>query len=241
MSYDQPDRFTFGGHDLTEMLYVNPTKGFGCEVEDITVEVPGRPGERFVRTQLKPLKIPLTVRLKMDRADSEAVARQRRVITSILGVTEPARLVLPDEPTRYYMAKLTDPGELDTLWHTGGAEITMTAYDPIAYGRDREQEIPEAGPVRIFVEGTWETYPVFRLNATSGSVFLGIDGAFVKLDAEPAPGAEVVIDMANENTTVDGVYAPIDMGSDYWPFVPGNNHVLITGATGIVTWTERWR
>ena len=241
MSYDQPDRFMFGGHDLTELLYVNPSLGFGTGVEDVTVEVPGRPGERFIRTKLKPRQIPLHVRLRMDQADPEAVSRQIDMITYILSADHPCPLILPNEPTRYYMAKLTDPGELDALRSTGVADIEMTAYDPIKFGRDRTEDITEAGRMRIHVEGTWETYPVFTLQATSGSVSLSIDGAFVKLATDPEPGSEIVIDMANENSTVNGEYAPVEMGSDYWPFTPGNNFIEIAGAVGTVAWTERWR
>lgn len=240
MSKDQVDRFKFAGSDLTDDLWVNPTRSLGLPVEDVSVKVPGRPGERFVRSELQPLDIQLHVRLRGDDPSYEAVARLRRRITSVLVTDEPQPLVLPDEPTVYYMAKLTEPGELDTLWHTGSADLTFRAFDPIAYGQERDDEV-EAGTPMVFVEGTYETRPVFLLTADGGQVALEDDeGNRVELVDEVEAGKPVVIDMDARTVTVDGEAVPIVLGSRYWPFRPGRNDITVTGAHGTVEWQERW-
>lgn len=238
---DQVDRFSFGGHDLTDMLFVNPTRSFAPPIENVTVKVPGRPGEIHVRAELQPLEIPLHVRLKMDPADAEAVAAQRRKITAILVTDEPQPLVLPDEPTRFYMAILSDPGELDTLWYAGGADIVFTAYDPIAHGKTRDAELP-GGETRVFVEGSWETRPTIRLEADGQPLRVSMkDGPYIALVTNPDAGASVVIDMADERCTVDGEAVAIELGSDYFALQPDNNFLTITGGSGSIEWEERWK
>lgn len=241
MSRDQPDRFTFDGHDLTEDLWVNPTRRIGLELEDVTVTVPGRPGERFVRQELRPLPIPCHVRLRARDPDHEAVARFRRKLTSVLVTDDPRPLVLPDEPTLYYMAKLTTPGELDTLWHTGAADLEFTAYDPIAYGQQCD-DVLASGQSMVFVEGTWETYPTFVLEAEGGPVSVAsADGSLLTLEDEPEAGSAVVIDMEGRTQTVDGEYAPVTLAPDsHFALQPGRNDITLTGAHGTIHWQERW-
>lgn len=240
MSTDQVDRFKFGGHDLTDDLWVNPTRSLGLPVENVSVKVPGRPGERFVRSELQPLDIPVHVRLRSLKTNYEDVAKQRRKISSILVTDEPQPLVLPDEPTLYYLAKLEEPGELDTLWHTGAADLTFRAYDPIAYGPERETEV-EAGTPMVFVEGTYETRPAFALTSDGGKVSIADEeGNVVELEAEVEAGKPVVIDMDARTATVDGEAVPLVLGSAYWPLNPGRNDLTLTGAHGTVAWQERW-
>lgn len=238
---DQVDRFTFGGNDLTDDLWVNPTRSLGLPVDNVSVKVPGRPGERFVRSELEPLDIPVHVRLRSLKTGYEDVAKQRRKITSILVTDDVQPLVLPDEPTLYYMAKLADPGELDTLWHTGAADLTFRAFDPIAFGQEREEEVASGVPM-VFVEGTYETRPVFQLTSEGGVVAIeDEEGNRVQLADEVGAGRAVVIDMEGRTSTVDGEAVPIVLGSRYWPLNPGRNDITLTGASGLVQWQERWK
>lgn len=241
MSEYQSDRFTFGGHDLTDDVWVNPTRSVGLASEDVTVTVPGRPGERFVRQELRPLTIPCHIRLRGSDPDHEAVAKLRRKLTAILVTEDVQPLVLPDEPTLYYLAKLTTPGELDKLWHTGSADLEFTAYDPIAYGQEGD-ELLGNGTTMVFTEGTWETRPVIRLEADGGQVSVAnqLDQKLT-IDAECEQGQAIVIDMEARTTTVDGEYAPIVLSTDsYFPLQPGRNDITVTGAHGAVYWQERW-
>lgn len=238
----ESERFCFGDSDLTDLLRVNPVRSFGPRSEDVTVQVGGAAGEVFVRTELRPLEIPVSVRLRTQRADHASVADVRRRISAALLTDAPARLVLPDDPHRWYMAKLTDPGELDTLWHTGGATLTFTAYDPIAYGRERTQALRK-GPNRVFVEGTWETRPVFHLRATGdGAVRVSLreTGEWVEVTQRPAADAVVTIDMGDRRATMSSATAPVDLGSDFFGLPPGASVVDVTGANGELRWTERW-
>lgn len=241
MNKDEVDRFTFGGHDLTDLLWVNPTRRLGLRMNNVTVKVPGSAGERHVRTELEPLTIPLHVRLRCSDGDHEAVARFRRTITTILVTDEPKPLVLPDEPTVYYMAMLSDPGELTTLWHTGAADIEFTAFDPIAYGQERDDDL-KAGTTMVFAEGTWETWPTLVLVSEGGQVSVS-DALGHKLTVEQAPGAgsAVVVDMHGRTTTVDGQAAPLVLGSKYFALQPGRNDLTVTGAHGTISWQERWQ
>lgn len=241
MSTDQSNRFKFNGVDLTDDLWVNPVRSLTPPVKAVSVEVPGRPGEIFVRTELQPLKIPVKVRLRCRLDDYEEVARARRVIGMALVTGVEAPLVLPDEPTRYYMAVLTDPGEMDNLWKTGGATLEFTAYDPIAHGRRRDRELA-AGRNLIDNEGSWEAEPILRLTAAGGVVAVSHDesGRRIETASAPGAGAEIVIDMGEESCTADGEPVPITLGSRYFPLAAGHNHVEVSGAAGSASWEERW-
>ena len=121
------------------------TRSLLPEYEIATRDVPGQPGSRFMRAELKPLTIDVAAAWRARPADD--MAALRRLMASRLLCLKEAELWLDDE--RHlglrYMAVLTSPGALDTLWHTGEATLTFTAYDPVAVGAEG----------RATVSGTW--------------------------------------------------------------------------------------
>ena len=94
-----------------------------------------------MRAELKPLTIDVAAAWRARPADD--MAALRRLMASRLLCLKEAELWLDDE--RHlglrYMAVLTSPGALDTLWHTGEATLTFTAYDPVVGWRTRCTDI----------------------------------------------------------------------------------------------------
>ena len=237
-------RFRYNGHDLGDWLRVNPTRSIAPKIDAETVEVPGRPGEVFVRAHMEPLEIPVHMRLRLrSGSGTDDVADKRRMLSAIFTSGAPVQLVLPDEPTRYYLALLTDPDALTALWSAGSCDATFTAFDPIAYGHDRAVEL-EGETTLVAPGGNYETRPVLELEASGGplEVHLEETGEFVRLVDEPEAGNRIVVDMSERRATIDGVYAAVDIDSDFFALAPGTNHVRVSGASGgVIEWTERWQ
>lgn len=232
----------FDGYDFEALLRVNPTRRLAPPVTDQTVEVPGRPGAVFMRQQIDPLPIPVHAELRGRQRDHRDVAALRRLISSLLVRDEPCRLTLPDEPGLAYEAKLTDPGELDSLWITGEADLTFTAYDPIAYGQAREAALAN-GTTHVETGGTWPSSPTLTLTAT-GSGYVRVtdvgSGSYVLLAQSAASGATVTIDMAAQTAKVNGSLAAIDTSSDFFDLDPTGASIKVQYASGSMEWEERW-
>lgn len=231
----------FNGFDFSEYLRVNPTRRMNPPIKDITKTAQGRDGAVFMSTSLDPLPIPVHVRLNVPTYKHQQIAKIRRLITSKLITDKPEKLVLPDEPDLYYMAKLTNSDELTNLWSTGAADLEFTAYDPVAYGAQRSAPV---GASTVFsVGGTYKTWPTFDLTASSVTrvkVLNYATGEFVMMSANAASGTRIVVDMQNQTIRINGNLAAIDLSSDFFALRPGKNDIRITGATGTASWIERW-
>ena len=197
------------------------TRSLLPEYEIATRDVPGQPGSRFMRAELK-----------------------RRLMASRLLCLKEAELWLDDE--RHlglrYMAVLTSPGALDTLWHTGEATLTFTAYDPVAYGAEGRATV--SGTSGVQVGGTFRTYPTVTVRPGGSTSALRLTnmgtGEFVQIDKAVTASSAVVIDMAAPQATVDGSPAPVTFESDFFPLEPGANSLKLSSGTATVQWTERY-
>ena len=232
----------FDDHDLNQWVRVKHDRRLAPKITDSTVTVPGRPGAILMRSQMKPLEIPAEIRLKLAPCTSEDTAKIWRMLAGILITSDERKLVLPESPDLYYMAKVTDAGEFDTLWYTGSCEIKLTAYDPIAYGKTRSASV-SAGSSVLRIGGTFETYPVFELKAKSSTrvrITNEDTGDFVLMATSPSANAAISVDMDAQTLRMNTNLQKIDVGSDFFALKPGENHIYITGASGTVSWRERW-
>lgn len=206
-----------------------------------TQDIPYRAGERFMRAKLKPLTI--KVRAEWRARPSDDMAALRRTMAARLLCLKEAPLRLDDERHLglYYMAVLTSPGELDNLWHTGGAELEFTAYDPIAYGATRRGAV--GGATVITVGGSHETRPVITCRpggAVSHIRLTNMDtGEFVQVDESLSASSSVVIDMEGQQVTVGGQNHAVTYESDFFALQPGRNSLRLSSGTGTIEWIER--
>ena len=171
------------------------------------------------------------------------LARLRREVAPVLMASEPRPLVLDDEPDVHYMAIMTTQAALSNLWYTGTCDIEFTAYDPIAYGRDRETSLSPAATFEV--GGTWPTEPIVTARPGGSVSFLRLTdnatGRFVQVTAALTSSSVVVFDMAAPNATVNGANAPVTFESDFFALEPGVASLRLSSGTGTVAWTERWR
>lgn len=217
------------------------TRSLLPEYDVETQDIPYRPGERVMHVKLKPL--PLKVLAEWRARPSDDMAALRRIMAARLVCLKEAPLYLDDERHLgvYYMAMLTSPNELDTLWHTGSAELDFTAYDPIAYGAKKTGAV--GYNTTLMVGGSYETKPIIRCKAGGNVSYLKLTnmdtGQFVQVTASLSSSIEVVFDMENEQTTVNGTNHAVDYDSDYFALQPGGNSLRLSSGSGTIEYTER--
>ena len=231
----------FNGCDLSKWFSVSFERRISPELDVATRDVPGLAGARFVRAKVKPIVIPMKLRWRARPGAS--MARLRREVAPVLMASEPRPLVLDDEPDVHYMAIMTTQAALSNLWYTGTCDIEFTAYDPIAYGRDRETSLSPAATFEV--GGTWPTEPIVTARPGGSVSFLRLTdnatGRFVQVTAALTSSSVVVFDMAAPNATVNGANAPVTFESDFFALEPGVASLRLSSGTGTVAWTERWR
>lgn len=133
----QPDSFAFGGVDMLKAY------GVRCVSHDVLlprlrprkVTVPGRDGEYdFGAKRYEERRIRLTC--DSMRALSRGALRELAELLSQKG-----RLVLWDEPNRYYVGRLYDEAQLQYIGMAGHAFDLTFACEPFAYGLDVDTAI----------------------------------------------------------------------------------------------------
>lgn len=109
-------------------------------------------------------------------------------INGVMGVTrslaewlhhkEAVKLVINDEPDKYYMVVLDGDTTVEELLNIGQGEITFLCVEPYAFGESREVNFaPTEEPTVVPVGGTAETFPQVELtmveDVTAISVITG--------------------------------------------------------------------
>lgn len=166
-----------------------------------------------------------------------------RSIAAWLSIGSWSKLIINDEPDKYYLAKVTDEIDLKSLWESGTAEITFDCQ-PFAYSVTEEVESvvltttgtleftnlgtrtinrksPQGSEFKIEVAGSWTTLTLSMNGKTlnypvSGTGTLVIDN--VEMEAH--------LDAVNKYGVVTG-----DVDT-FLSLVPGDNTLTI-GGTGI--------
>lgn len=123
-----------------------------------------------------------------------------------------------------------------------GAEVDVAlTMQPAAYG-ERASQAVEGGSCSLTVGGTWPTGPTFELVSSGGplSVAHAAGGDFVRLLDDVAEGSAVTVDCAAMEARVNGTPVRVTLQSDWLRLPPGPCQLSVTGATGTVSYDERW-
>lgn len=231
--------FSFGGHDFADMLLVSGISRSiapGRRIE--TVEAPGMDGAHVRVAGLEPLEISLTCRIA--RMDAEGMAFARRRLAELLCGDEPRDLVLPDEPDKRMKAVYQGGGELSRLFAWPEAELSFLCPDPVAYGRRRSASVD--GSADIVVGGTHPARPVVTARPPKAAYWQITNvgtGEFVRVDAPFTGSQTLVVDMALQRCTVNGIDARPAVESDFFS-ISGRASLAVSGGAASIEWDERW-
>lgn len=166
----QPDSFEFAGVDMLE------TYGIRCIAYDVLqpkararkVTVPGKDGTHDfgVRTyDERPIRM---------NCDSMTALSRHAIRELSYLLARKGRIVLWDEPDKYYLGRLFDDAQLKYIG-TVGHEFTLTFIcDAFAYGATIDRAMPEKFVGSDQYRGTARTPTRIALTNTGGTVIRGL-------------------------------------------------------------------
>ena len=99
-----------------------------------------------------------------------------RTIADLLDVKSPSKLILGDEPSKYYYAVPEGEIEIDKLYNKGArAVITFICHNPMAYNMEWKSFTPDSKKrITILNQGTTETYPLIDVDFTKSACFFQV-------------------------------------------------------------------
>lgn len=170
--------FSFGGVDLKgHGLYLTQrTMPALPRTRERTLDIPGRHGKLDFGVEFaeRVISLPCVIRAQ---TDEEFVAKVR----TLAGLFDPTkgvrRLVLDEEPDKFYMARYAGQLSINQVLQWGEFELPMACYDPFAYGTERIYEaVVETQPQELTVinAGTAPMAPVIIIKNESTTVLNGL-------------------------------------------------------------------
>jgi predicted phage tail component-like protein len=237
MSIDQTIRFD--GNDLSPYLLVTDVKRQVVPKRRITqTQVPGMDGALVSSVELDAIEV--TVSGCITRRLMSEVTEARKALAACLKSSEPAPLVLPDDPTTYLMALYEGGAELSKPAYVPDVDLTFLCADPVAYGQHRSAEVTETKSVRV--GGSYPARPVVTVKPPKGSQWQITNvgtGEYVRVLASFTGSQTVVLDMGLERCTINGTDHAVDITSDFFS-IEGDASLMVSGGTATVEWDERW-
>lgn len=190
---------------------------------------------------------PLTMKIQYIGTSYEELRTKARSIAAWLSCRTWEPLQIHDEDDKYYLAKVTDAIDLNTLWESGSAdvvfdcqpfaysitEVTATGVGNVTFTNPGTREInyksPPGSKFRIKVVGSWTTLK-FTLNGRT-------------LRYTEAGNGTLIIDNIKMEAmlgTVNKFYALEDDYDTFLEIKPGINTLNVVGATATVEFVPMW-
>lgn len=196
--------------------------------------VGGKAGAYDFGNQIGVRQIEIDIKIIME--EENTLPQLLEQLASWLYYDEPKKLVLGDNPNRYYMAKFTGDSDIKESFIVGEGTLTFICTEPYIYGLERTILIPPtyAGEeLQIENTGNAETFPYMRFeitrDVTSFSVVAGdefIDlGTPYDIDTQTPVNASPYILRDHLTTTNGWTNAPsVEEGTVQGTFEVYNNH-----------------
>ena len=157
------DSFNFGQYNSVDDwgIYVIATDSFLPPKRERKISIPGRSGSYDYGAKSWDER---TLRVECRLMNQISKAEFREIIYIL---SKKARLILWNEPDKYYVAELYDPGEVQDYWYESMRDFTLNfTCEPFAYGETVTTALTD-GRNRITYNGTAETPTVIVLKNAS--------------------------------------------------------------------------
>jgi predicted phage tail component-like protein len=105
----------------------------------------------------------ITVNITIIAEEINKVMSASRTLAEWLYSKEPAKLVLDDEPDKYYLAVFDGESNITEIVNIGQGSLTFICVEPFAFGKTVESELSfneNIESAEITVDGTYDTYPI---------------------------------------------------------------------------------
>lgn len=236
----------FNGVELSRWVLVDDIKRPVQPKRKVTTTfVPGQQVPHVSIDGFEPYTITLHARLRK-HALAEVV-EYRRALTQALLANKPARLILPDDTSRSYLAIYQGDDTISIFENKTELELTFLIIDPIAYGARHSQAVYARSDAPLNIGGTQPTYPTFTLTThTSGVTTIKKyhNNKFTHyLNVHTDTAGTIIIDCEQESVThTGGGKAYVDLASDFFTLEAGD--MVVPSITEpdklIVTWEDRY-
>ncbi|MFD9628681.1 distal tail protein Dit [Peribacillus muralis] len=171
------------GVDIPSFVKVNRV-GYSLlpTVNNNTLSVRGRKGVFLYGQELSDRKIEVDFTIIASAVNG--VLTKARVLGSWLFHQEPVKLILADEPDKYYLVVPDGDTNIDEAFKTGTGTMTFLCVDTVAYGADKSLTVKPAADAifQVNVGGNAETYPEIEVTTTTDLTSLALvngDGAII--------------------------------------------------------------
>lgn len=186
----------------------------------------------------------LTMHIAYIGTDFQELRTRARQIAAWLATKAWGKLIINDEPDKYYLAKVIGEIDLDNMWELGSADVVFDCQ-PFAYSvtevissatatgatnisfthpgtRTINFKSPQGSKFLIKVTGSWTT------------LSLGLNGSVITF-SEAGSGAQLIVNNVDMEVTKDGVnkFSKVEGNIDtFLKVIPGTNTLAVTG-TGL--------
>lgn len=130
------------------------------EVQEYSVNVPGRHGEYSFKSWMQPRNFSVRVLIPPQdtRISAQLVARElSRMFLNEFGNPKEVELIFDHDPDKFYTVKLSSNMAIERIRKAGFAEFELKAYDPYAYTTFHNDDVVW-GSSDIFFSNTTLTY-----------------------------------------------------------------------------------
>lgn len=183
----------------------------------------------------------LQVEVNLRGVEVMELAELRRQLAKMLYSESEQKLILPDEPDKYYMAIWKGGAELDRLFRFPSATLTFILSDPIARGRERTVTLSTSNQT-VKRGGTFKSFPTITGKPASGSywtVYNTTTGEFVRVEASFTGSQTVIFDFEKQRCTVNGADHQVLVTSDFFA-LDETQSIKLSSGSATMTWQERW-
>lgn len=233
----------FNGIDFSDYFVVEYIRRqFLPPIEAVTVEVPGRVGNRFVKSKLDEGVVEVDIRIiEKTRLLAQQKARQ---MAGLLYTTEPKKLILRDTPDSFNLAILDGDMDFEKFLHTGFTTLTFLCPDPSMYDLT-ETTIVNVQSKTIVNPGTLPSRGILTVKPgtrTNVKITLQNTGEYIHIEDSFIASDTVVIDMEEESVRKNDILImdKLDINSDFFEIPTGNSTITTTGGTITVKYRRRW-
>lgn len=187
-------------HDYCKIL--NVSRAILPVRENFSKTIPSMNGSYFTGFKYGEREIVLEIAIIPDKENS--YIEKVNKLASILDVKNPSRLIISDEPYKYYYAVLDNSTSLTKAFATGTAQLTFICHDPIARGFYWDTYSPDSNGIFTFNNyGTAETYPIFEVDFNNNACFVQITNPKGQTVLVGAPKKATEQNIAITNTIIN--------------------------------------
>lgn len=208
------------------------------------IEIPGASGAYDFDDDSYDLRT-ITMQIAYIGTSYEELRTRARQIAAWLAVNNWVRLIINDEPDKYYLAKVTSETDLQSLWESGTADITFDCQ-PFAYSVEESifvfnvtepmtYEFNNPGTRKIDFRSPQGSKFIISVMGSWASLNFTLNGQSLTYSQSGNSNAVVEIDNINMSVIQNGGNSFDKLDGDIDTFlsiIPGDN-ILTVGGSGL--------